>query len=220
MSARSPVKKPSAAPRARKASPADTLGSVRPWHLFAAATLVTAVAGVVAIGGGPAVTAVFLTLAVCSAGAAGFGLYRTVRPLVEPEPGQIPESLGRRRQASLEHETAMALQAIKELEFDRAMGKVPESDYEELGERLRARAARLAQQVGAGGVGYRDLIERDVANRQRATEGSQAEAAAAPASNVAVPGAPCACGRCGTLNDFDAQFCKQCGTKMLISPQP
>lgn len=220
MSARSPVNKPGAAPPARNASPTETPGLLRPWHLFAAATLVAAVAGFVTLGGGSPVTTVFLTLAVCSAGAAGFGLYRTVRPLFGPEPAPIPDTLGTRRRASLERETALALQAIKELEFDRAMGKVPESEYQELGGRLRARAARLVQQIDAGGGGYRELIERDVADRQRTTERSQPEAAAAPAANAVVPDAPRACGRCGTLNDLDAQFCKQCGTKLLIPPQP
>src|SRR6185436_17587187 len=50
-----------------------------------------------------------------------------------------------------------ALRAIKELEFDRAIGKLSEEDFKEMSGRLRARATRLIRQLDAGG-GYREQI--------------------------------------------------------------
>ena len=49
--------------------------------------------------------------------------------------------LGGRTRAALEREKTLSLRSIKELEFDRAMGKVSEKDFAEMGARLRARAA-------------------------------------------------------------------------------
>ena len=54
--------------------------------------------------------------------------------------------------------------AIKELEFDRAMGKLSEADWQEMSGRLRARAARLIRQLDAG-ANYREQIERELTNR-------------------------------------------------------
>ena len=49
--------------------------------------------------------------------------------------------LGGRTRAALEREKTLVLRSIKELEFDRAMGKVSEKDFAEMSARLRARAA-------------------------------------------------------------------------------
>jgi hypothetical protein len=64
----------------------------------------------------------------------------------------------------MEREKMLALRAIKELEFDRAMGKVSEEDWKEMSTRLRARAARLMRQLDAG-EGYRSQIERELEQR-------------------------------------------------------
>ena len=53
----------------------------------------------------------------------------------------------------LEREKALTLRSIKELEFDRAMGKVSPQDFEEMAGRLRARALGIMKQLDAGSVG-------------------------------------------------------------------
>ena len=58
--------------------------------------------------------------------------------------------VGGRTRAALEREKTLALRAIKELEFDHAMGKVSDQDFAEMGARLRARAAGLMRQLDAG----------------------------------------------------------------------
>ena len=109
--------------------------------------------------------------------------------------------VGQRTRAALEREKLLALRAIKELEFDRAMGKLSEADWQEMSGRLRARAARLMRQLDAG-AGYREQIEQDLAKRL----GDARTGASAPAARF--------CAACATANDADARFCKNCGTKL------
>ena len=77
-----------------------------------------------------------------------------------------------RTRAALEREKMLVLRAIKELEFDRAMGKIADGDFDEMRDRLRARALRLIAQLD-GAAAYREMIERDLAR-----DGCRAEPAA------------------------------------------
>jgi hypothetical protein len=60
--------------------------------------------------------------------------------------------VGQRTRAALEREKLLALRAIKELEFDRAMGKLSESDWQRC-QPAAGTAARLMRQLDAG-AGY------------------------------------------------------------------
>jgi hypothetical protein len=136
-------------------------------------------------------------------GGAGFAalmVLRTVLPLVTPDVDRTV-MIGRRTRAALEREKLLALRAIKELEFDRAMGKLSDGDFKEMAGRLRARAAGLISQLDAG-AGYRAQIERDVEKRL----------GEAPPPKDAAAGRVCAA--CATSNDVDARFCKSCGQKL------
>jgi hypothetical protein len=161
-------------------------------------------------------------------GAALVGLtaLRAVRPLVSNDDDRTA-MIGQRTRVALEREKMLALRAIKELEFDRAMGKLSEQDWAEMSGRLRARAVRLMRQLDAG-AGYRDQIERDLAERlgrnqdrssvRESTEKKdQTEAdlggktgRTEPAEMTSVP----ICAACSTANDPDARFCKNCGQKL------
>jgi hypothetical protein len=114
----------------------------------------------------------------------------------------------------LEREKALALRSIKELEFDRAMGKVSESDYHEMSERLRARAGRLLRQLDAeGDPGYREAIEKELARRLGPATGDALAPATDPATTATDATTP-ACAACNTANDPDARFCKGCGARL------
>ena len=65
----------------------------------------------------------------------------------------------------MEREKALVLRSIKELEFDRAMGKVSPRDFDEMSTRLRTRAMMLIKQADEGSAGYRELIERELSAR-------------------------------------------------------
>jgi hypothetical protein len=178
--------------------------TLEPWQFFVLAALGCATAALFATRGQSVSSIVLLTVLMGAAALVGLAALRMLRPLVTAEEDRTA-MIGERTRAALEREKMLSLRAIKELEFDRAMGKLSESDWQEMSTRLRARAGRLMRQLDAG-VGYRDRIERDLAARLGAFP------AASPA--VATLADAALCGTCRTKNDADAKFCKSCGTKL------
>ena len=183
--------------------------SIRPWQFFVLAALGCATAATF-MARGQGVTAVIL-ISVLMAGAALVGLMalRTVQPLVTAQDDRT-EMIGRRTRAALERDKLLALRAIKELEFDRAMGKLSEDDFKEMAGRLRARAARLMRQLDAGG-GYREQIERDVEKRMAGFTKDTKDTKDAKDARSARDTKGRVCASCETANDLDAKFCKGCG---------
>jgi len=175
-------------------------------------TLIAATAAVVTARKTSPENLVMVSLPVFAAGAAAIAMYRTLLPLVGRERTLRAETLGHRARVALEREKALVLRSIKELEFDRAMGKLAASDFDEMSDRLRARAVGLMRQLDASEAVPRERIERELADRlsrdtqRRPTR--DARGPAAPAAAVAI------CQDCGTSNDADARFCKACGTKL------
>ncbi len=147
-----------------KADRADQ--SLQPWQFFVLAALVCATA-VTFIVRGEGLTPVILLSALMGAIAlVGLAVVRAVRPLVSEQEDRTV-MIGERTRAALEREKMLALRAIKELEFDHAMGKIAPADFAEMEARLRARAIRLMKQLDAG-AGYRERIEQDLAKRMGA----------------------------------------------------
>ena len=173
--------------------------SLEPWQFFVLAALVCATAVTVVVRGQSITTVVLLTVIMATVALVGIAALRAVRPLVSPQEDRTA-MVGERTRVALEREKLLTLRSIKELEFDRAMGKLSDADWREMSSRLRARAAGLMKQLDAG-AGYRDQIERDLAKRL-------AEPAAA------TPARGNFCTQCGTKNDGDAKFCKNCGHKL------
>jgi hypothetical protein len=143
----------------------DTIPGFQAWHLFVIGTLVASAAAAVAVRGTRPANVVFVCLTVLAAGVVGYAVYRALWPLVHPDAVDSPEMVGGRTRAALEREKTLLLRAIKELEFDRAMGKVSEADCVEMTARLRSRAIRVIRQLDAGGAAYRELIDKELAAR-------------------------------------------------------
>ena len=80
---------------------------------------------------------ILLTVLMAHGGLVGLAALRTVRPLVSPDDDRTA-MIGQRTRAALEREKMLTLRAIKELEFDRAMGKLSDEDFQEMSGRLRA----------------------------------------------------------------------------------
>jgi len=78
------------------------------------------------------------------------------------------------------------------------MGKMSQADFDEMSGRLRRRAVGLIRQLDAGG-GYREAIEQEV--ERRLSEGGD--------KPLGLSGC-----ECGTTNDPDAKFCKNCGARL------
>jgi len=193
--------------------------ALQPWQFFVLAALGCATA-VTFIARGQSVTSiVFLSILMASAALVGLAALRTVRPLVSADEDRTV-MIGHRTRVALEREKMLALRSIKELEFDRAMGKLSDADWKEMSGRLRARVGRLMRQLDAG-AGYRDQIERELEKRMAATDArlkpsrsNDSDDSSGRAERSATALAERRCVACETTNDADARFCKSCGQKI------
>jgi len=96
---------------------------------------------------------------------------------------------------------AVALRALKEIEFDRATGKLSDADYDALKRRYttEALAALRSEQAGSG---------------MRDAGGGTAALAPHPASRIPHP----ACPTHGPRPESHAQFCSECGRRLGSAP--
>jgi len=205
--------------------------ALQPWQFFILAALGCATAVTFLARGRGAGAVILLSALMAGVALVGMAALRMVRPLVSPDDDRTVV-IGRRTRAALEREKMLALRAIKELEFDRAMGKLSDQDWKEMSTRLRSRAARLMRQLDAG-EGYRSQIERELEKRlgdQTAVIAGGPERAASHGTHgtaaphgTAADGRPALsepataarlCASCSTANDADARFCKNCGSQL------
>ena len=119
----------------------------------------------------------------------------------------------------LEHELGLAMQGLRELDFDREMGKLSDADCKALRERLMARA------LGAAGA-----LERLRAKPMHASSATAAVAIAPAAQPRLVKAAATAgpnasapattplvrfCPKCG-VEVMRGKFCSECGAPLLV----
>ena len=198
----------------------DTDAGLQPWQFFVLAALGCATAiTFVARGQGPTAI-VLLSVLMGTAALIGYATLHTVRPLVTAEEERTI-MIGERTRAALEREKLLTLRSIKELEFDRAMGRLSDEDFAEMGGRLRLRAARLIKQLDAG-AGYREQIEKDLAKRLgpdgdarlKGSRSGEDGDARLRGSRSGEDSDVRTCASCQVVNDGDARFCKSCGAKL------
>ena len=191
---------------------------LQPWQFFLLGGMLAATATVIVATGQAPANIIILSLTVVSVSFVGLGAYRVLAPLVT-EPTERPITFGGRTRIALEREKMLVMRSIKELEFDFAMGKMSQADFDEMSGRLRSRALGLMRQLDAGG-GYREQIHDEVNRRLesdgvgRAASNADSADAAESAANEAVAVQVGVCGECETQNDPDARFCKNCGAKL------
>jgi hypothetical protein len=188
----------------------------QPWQFFVLAGLAAATAGVFVSRGTSPANVIFISIIIGAAALAGTAVYRMLLPLVVPEAAESAEMIGGRTRAALEREKLLVLRSIKELEFDRAMNKISAQDYDEMVARLRSRAVRLMRQLDAGGSGYREIIERELAGRLGRAAAAKSTTPIEPSETPDTSFAG-ACVSCGTINESDARFCKHCGSKVVAA---
>ena len=164
-------------------------------HFFVLLSLLAATVAVLMARPSAPASLILISLTIGGAGLTALAIYRTLAPLVGPKTDFDRQPLSDRMRLDLEREKALTLRSIKELEFDRAMGKVSTQDFEDMAARLRRRALGIMRQLDDGSHAYRALIEKELAQR------------VGKVADVDV----CAC---GTRNDPDARFCKSCGSKL------
>jgi ribosomal protein L40E len=174
-------------------SPSTNRAAFQPWQFYILLSMLGATAAVVVARQTHPVALLALSAAVVCAGLVGIAFHKALAGFFGSG-SRIPVAKTDRARAVLEREKALVLRSIKELEFDRNMGKVSEADFNEIGGRLRARALALMQDL--------ERAAREVPTDKPVAR----KATGAGASDV--------CKGCGTRNDPDAKFCKQCGRKL------
>ncbi|MGE3841315.1 MAG: zinc-ribbon domain-containing protein [Vicinamibacterales bacterium] len=189
----------------------------QPRHFFAVVTMLAATVAVLVAPETSLPSLILISLAVMSAGLVAMAAFRTIAPLTATDEPERAAQLGGRAHQALEREKALVLRSIKELEFDRAMGKIAEPDFAEMSSRLRARAIGLMKQLDRDEPDWDAVIAREVARRRGMATTAPGRVDSTPSASAAA-----ACAACGTSNDADARFCKACGARLapLEAPSP
>ena len=105
----------------------------------------------------------------------------------------------------LEHERGLAVQGLRELEFDREMGKLSESDYRSLYASLEQRALRAMAAL--------ERFRVDPARGKGSVRRIESARGAAGAPRVA-PREINFCPQCGVRCPTDSRFCGECGVRL------
>ena len=180
---------------------------------------------------------VVLTLAACALLLVISMLWSSVQALAGESDLTFEEAFSLGARSAEEEQKRAVLRALKDLEYERSVGKISEEDYHEYSARYRAEAKRLIQSLDQNLAEGRKQVEQELERRlskahgigsdaQRGVSEKPAEASdAAPSDseespksepNERVSAAPSTreCAACQTKNELDARFCKACGKTM------
>ena len=154
--------------------------------------------------------------------------YYVLRPILRPAPPPDSEQNSGADEGDDPDDDlspqAVALRALKEIEFDRATGKLSDADYDELHARYTQEAlVALRREAGLTPGASPGIQEpRGVArgqSTQRPTcplDGPRPEpdAVFCSACGRRLGTAPAYCARCGSALETDARYCNRCGSRI------
>ncbi|MEB2313951.1 MAG: zinc ribbon domain-containing protein [Sorangiineae bacterium] len=131
----------------------------------------------------------------------------------------LDEALGMAAPSAEEEQKRAVLRALKDLEYERAVGKISEEDYAEFTARYRQEARALLQSLDASEAELRARAQKALEARlSRASEDESADHAAKSSAGERAArkssAAPPRCPACERPNDADARFCKHCGASL------
>ena len=149
-------------------------------------------------------------------------------PIFRPEPGApvIADGAGEEGDDPDDDLSprAVALRALREIEFDRATGKLADADYDALRAKYTAEALAALRAADGSREGPAPAAQRApaVAGPSRAphpacpTHGPRPESDAAFCSDCGrrLGTAPGYCARCGTALEGEARYCHSCGARV------
>ena len=153
-----------------------------------------------------------------AAGATYFVLLPILRPPVESASGDASGDEGEDPADDMSPQM-VALRALKEIEFDRATGKLSDTDYEQL-------KAKYTQEALVAMRGEAGNVPRDTGHVPAATfpvsrfscpdHGPRPERDAQFCSECGrrLGSAPGYCARCGTALEDNARYCNRCGARV------
>jgi len=190
-----------------------------------AAPLITLLAAIIA-GTLFGVQLVVLTLAAAALLLVIWLLWSSVQALAGESELTFEEAFSLGARSAEEEQKRAVLRALKDLEYERSVGKISEDDYHEYSARYRTEAKRLIQSLDENLAESRKQVEYEIERRlaKVAAKSASNKPSEQPASaetvtetlTVTVTGAPMGreCPACQVKNELDARFCKACGNSM------
>ena len=153
-----------------------------------------------------------------AAGATYFVLLPILRPPVESAGSDMAGDEGEDPADDMSRQ-AVALRALKEIEFDRATGKLSDSDYEQLKAKYTQEAlAALREESGVRSLepGVKPAPDSRLPTPRCPEHGARPESDAEFCSDCGrrLGTAPAYCARCGTALENDARYCNRCGARV------
>jgi len=119
---------------------------------------------------------------------------------------------------------AVALRALKEIEFDRATGKLSDADFDELHAKYQAAALAALREDGgltpgaSPGISQPPPVAQGQSTQRPAcpVDGPRPEpdAVFCSACGRRLGTAPGYCARCGSALETDARYCNRCGSRV------
>src|SRR4051812_27865342 len=207
------------------------------WARWAAPLTILTVA--IVLGTLYGVQLVVLTLAAGALLAVIALLWSSVQALAGESELSFEEAFSMGARSAEEEQKRAVLRALKDLEYERSVGKISAEDYQEYSERYRAEAKRLIRDLDENLAEAREQVLRELERRLAKAEQAKSEndepddeaspkGAAQPdpveATSNPEHAPPIAdktalkalreCAGCGTRNELDARFCKSCGAAM------
>ena len=200
-----------------------------------AAPLITLLAAIIA-GTLFGVQLVVLTLAAAALLLVIWLLWTSVQALAGESELTFEEAFSLGARSAEEEQKRAVLRALKDLEYERSVGKISEEDYHEYSARYRAEAKRLIQSLDENLAEGRKQVEAELERRlskksakSKPSEAPEAEASTesapensaqslpekAKADPLQSPTATVICAACWVKNEPDARFCKGCGKSMV-----
>src|SRR6187402_2471674 len=144
-------------------------------------------------------------------------LWNSVQALAGETELSFEEAFSLGARSAEEEQKRAVLRALKDLEYERSVGKISEDDFHEYSARYRAEAKRLMQSLDEGLAVQRKQVESEIARRlAKAEPEPELESPAEDAEKEPETAAPATreCPSCQTKNELDARFCKACGKAM------
>lgn len=153
-----------------------------------------------------------------AAGATYFVLLPILRPPLTEEPDAAAIDEGEDPEDDMRPQM-VALRALKEIEFDRATGKLSDTDYDQLKAKYTAEAlAALRGEQGArsstppAGAAPRSVLRAPSCPEHGARPEPDAQFCSECGRRLGH--APGYCVRCGTSLEVDARYCNRCGARV------
>ena len=166
-------------------------------------------------------------------------LWNSVQALAGESELSFEEAFSMGARSAEEEQKRAVLRALKDLEYERSVGKISEEDYLEYSERYRAEAKRLIRDLDENLAEARKQVERELERRLAKAEQASSkpdvtddeaspdaalkpdlvEAASSPEHSPPKAQKPAEkalrqCMACEIRNELDARFCKSCGAAM------